>query len=150
MKTLEGKFWTRLTSPNSPCIGEQQDVPRSKTLVLVDKDVEGNSQVCIRVLYMSKDKGKSPKVGWCLATPLNTFVEMGLHQHGLHCGFTQYLSTPRFNLGYCGPIAKSGSFLPMHTTDKARKCVELYIDQIVCLHGIPRTIISDRGTQFVA
>jgi transposase InsO family protein len=24
------------------------------------------------------------------------------------------------------------------------------MDQIVCLHGIPKTIISDRGTQFVA
>jgi hypothetical protein len=27
---------------------------------------------------------------------------------------------------------------------------ELYMDQIVRLHGIPKTIISDRGTQFVA
>jgi transposase InsO family protein len=27
---------------------------------------------------------------------------------------------------------------------------ELYMDHIVCLHGIPNTIISDRGTQFVA
>jgi transposase InsO family protein len=38
----------------------------------------------------------------------------------------------------------------VHTTDKAQKYAELYIDRIVCLHGIPRTIVSDRGAQFVA
>jgi hypothetical protein len=27
--------------------------------------------------YMSEDKGKSLKVSWCLATPINTFMEMG-------------------------------------------------------------------------
>jgi hypothetical protein len=26
----------------------------------------------------------------------------------------------------------------------------LYIDRIMCLHGLPRTIVSDRGAQFVA
>jgi transposase InsO family protein len=41
-------------------------------------------------------------------------------------------------------------FLPVHTTDKAQKYAELYIDQIVCLHGLPRTIVSDRGAQFIA
>jgi transposase InsO family protein len=41
-------------------------------------------------------------------------------------------------------------FLLVHTTDKAHKYVELYIDQIVCLHELPRTIVFDRGTQFVA
>jgi transposase InsO family protein len=38
----------------------------------------------------------------------------------------------------------------VHTTNKAQKYVELYINRIVCLHGLPRTIVSDRGAQFVA
>jgi transposase InsO family protein len=38
----------------------------------------------------------------------------------------------------------------VYTTDKAQKYAELYIDRIVCLHGLPRTIISDRGAQFIA
>ena len=33
---------------------------------------------------------------------------------------------------------------------RAKKYAEIYIDRIVCLHGVPKTIISDRGTQFVA
>ena len=47
-------------------------------------------------------------------------------------------------------LTKVAHFLPVHTTDKAQKYAELYIDRIVCLHGLPRTIVSDRGAQFVA
>jgi hypothetical protein len=38
----------------------------------------------------------------------------------------------------------------VHTTYSVQDYAELYIDQIVRLHGIPKTIVSDRGTQFVA
>jgi bacterioferritin (cytochrome b1) len=47
-------------------------------------------------------------------------------------------------------LMKVAHFLLVHTTDKAQKNAELYIDRIVCLHGLPRTIVSDRGAQFVA
>jgi hypothetical protein len=47
-------------------------------------------------------------------------------------------------------LTKVAHFLPVHTTDKAQKYAELYIDQIVSLDGLPQTIISDRGAQFVA
>jgi hypothetical protein len=38
----------------------------------------------------------------------------------------------------------------VHTTYNAKKYAEIYLDQIVRLHGVPRTIISDRGAQFNA
>jgi hypothetical protein len=47
-------------------------------------------------------------------------------------------------------LTKTAHFLPVHTTHRAEKYAEIYIDQIVCLHGIPRTIVSDRGAPFVA
>jgi hypothetical protein len=47
-------------------------------------------------------------------------------------------------------LMKVAHFLLVHTTDKAHKYAELYIDRIVCLHGLPRTIVSDRGAQFIA
>jgi hypothetical protein len=47
-------------------------------------------------------------------------------------------------------LTKVAHFLPVHTTDKAQKYAELYIDRIVCLHGLPKTIVSDRGAQFDA
>ena len=42
------------------------------------------------------------------------------------------------------------SFIPVHTTYNAKRYAEIYLDRIVCLHGVPKTIISDRGTQFTA
>jgi hypothetical protein len=47
-------------------------------------------------------------------------------------------------------LTKVAHFLPVHTTDKAQKYAELYIDWIVCLHRLTRTIVSDRRAQFVA
>jgi hypothetical protein len=47
-------------------------------------------------------------------------------------------------------LTKSAYFLPVHTTYNAKKYAEIYLDQIVHLHGIPKTIISDRGAQFIA
>jgi hypothetical protein len=47
-------------------------------------------------------------------------------------------------------LTKSAHFLPVHTTCNAKRYAEIYLDQIVRLHGIPKTIISDRGAQFVA
>jgi hypothetical protein len=47
-------------------------------------------------------------------------------------------------------LTKTAHFLLVHTTHKAEKYAEIYVDQIVRLHGIPKTIISDRGALFVA
>ena len=47
-------------------------------------------------------------------------------------------------------LTKSAHFLPVHTTYNAKKYADIYLDRIVCLHGIPKTIISDCGAQFVA
>jgi hypothetical protein len=47
-------------------------------------------------------------------------------------------------------LTKTTHFLPVHTTHRAEKYAEIYIDQIVRLHGIPRTIVSGRGAPFVA
>jgi hypothetical protein len=47
-------------------------------------------------------------------------------------------------------LTKTAHFLPVHTTYNAKKYAEIYLDQIVSLHGVPKTIISDRGAQFIA
>jgi hypothetical protein len=47
-------------------------------------------------------------------------------------------------------LTKTAHFLPVHTTYNAKKYTEIYLDQIVCLHGVPQTIISDHGAQFIA
>jgi hypothetical protein len=47
-------------------------------------------------------------------------------------------------------LTKTTHFLPMHTTYNAKKYAEIYLDQIVRLHGIPKMIIFYRGAQFIA
>jgi hypothetical protein len=47
-------------------------------------------------------------------------------------------------------LTKTAHFIAVHTTYSIQDYAELYINQIVRLHGIPKTIVSDRGTQFVA
>jgi hypothetical protein len=47
-------------------------------------------------------------------------------------------------------LTKVAHFLLVHTTDKAQRYAELYIDRIVCLHGLPRSIVSYRRAPFVA
>jgi hypothetical protein len=47
-------------------------------------------------------------------------------------------------------LTKSAHFLPVKATYPIEKYAELYHTKIVCLHGVPKTIISDRGPQFTA
>src|SRR6185437_1309762 len=47
-------------------------------------------------------------------------------------------------------LTKTAHFIPVHTTYSAKRYAEIYLDQIVRLHGVPKTIISDRGAQFIA
>jgi hypothetical protein len=47
-------------------------------------------------------------------------------------------------------LTKTAHFIAVHTTYSVQQYAELYMDHIIRLHGIPKTIISDRGTQFVA
>jgi hypothetical protein len=47
-------------------------------------------------------------------------------------------------------LIKTAHFLPVHKTYTAKKYAEVSLDQIIRLHGVPKTIISDRGAQFIA
>jgi hypothetical protein len=47
-------------------------------------------------------------------------------------------------------FSKVAHFILVKTTYKGAKLAELYIARIVCLHGVPKKIVSDRGTQFTS
>nr|AAM01108.1 Putative Sorghum bicolor 22 kDa kafirin cluster [Oryza sativa Japonica Group] len=47
-------------------------------------------------------------------------------------------------------LTKVAHFIPMHTTYSGKKLAELYLARIMCLHGVPKKIVSDRGSQFTS
>jgi hypothetical protein len=43
-------------------------------------------------------------------------------------------------------FSKVAHFIAIKTTYKVAKLVELYIARIMCLHGVPKKIVSNKGT----
>jgi transposase InsO family protein len=47
-------------------------------------------------------------------------------------------------------LTKISHFLPVKTDHPVTVYAQLYIARILSLHGVPKTIVSDRGSQFVS
>ncbi|GJS63687.1 putative reverse transcriptase domain-containing protein [Tanacetum coccineum] len=47
-------------------------------------------------------------------------------------------------------LTKSAHFLPTKKTDTMEKLTQLYLKEIVCTHGVPVSIISDRDSHFTS
>ncbi|XP_024312059.1 LOW QUALITY PROTEIN: uncharacterized protein LOC100823542 [Brachypodium distachyon] len=47
-------------------------------------------------------------------------------------------------------LSKVAHFIPVKTSYSSAQLAKLYMSRIVCLHGVPKEIISDRGTQFTS
>jgi hypothetical protein len=47
-------------------------------------------------------------------------------------------------------LTKVAHFIPVKTTYSGAKLAELYMSRIICLHGVPKKIVSDRDSQFTS
>ena len=47
-------------------------------------------------------------------------------------------------------LTKSAYFLPIQQTDSLDKLASLYVSEIVRLHGVPLSIVSDRDPRFTS
>jgi transposase InsO family protein len=47
-------------------------------------------------------------------------------------------------------LTKVAHFIPVKTTYTSGQLADLYLSRIVSFHGVPKTIVSDRGTQFTS
>jgi hypothetical protein len=67
-------------------------------------------------------------------------------------GMDFIVGLPRTRAGYdsiwvvVDRLTKVAHFIPVKTTYNSAVLAELYMSRIVCLHGIPKKIASDRGT----
>jgi transposase InsO family protein len=66
------------------------------------------------------------------------------------------MGLPRTQSGYdsiwviVNRLTKVAQFIPVKTTYSRPQLAELYMLRIVCLYGVPKKIVSDRGTQFTS
>jgi hypothetical protein len=71
-------------------------------------------------------------------------------------GMDFIVGLPRTQAGYdyiwviVDGLTTIAHFIPIQTTYSGAKLIELYMSRIVCLHGVPKKIILDRGTQFTS
>jgi hypothetical protein len=71
-------------------------------------------------------------------------------------GMDYIVGLPRTQAGYdsiwviVDRLMKVAHFIPVKATYSRAQLAELYMFQIVCLHGIPKKIMSDRGSQFTS
>jgi hypothetical protein len=47
-------------------------------------------------------------------------------------------------------LTKAAHFIPIKTTYTGAQLAEQYLSRIVYLHGVPKKIVSGRGTQFTS
>jgi hypothetical protein len=71
-------------------------------------------------------------------------------------GMDFIVGLPRTRAGYdsiwvvVDHLTKVTHFIPVKTTYNSAVLAELYMSRIVCLHDIPKKIVSNRGTQFTS
>ena len=71
-------------------------------------------------------------------------------------GMDFIVGLPRTQRGYdsiwviVDRLTKVAHFIPVKTTYNGPRLAQLYMEKIVCLHGVPKKIVSDRGTQFTS
>jgi hypothetical protein len=71
-------------------------------------------------------------------------------------GMDFIVGLPRTQKGYdsiwviVDRLTKVAHFLPVKTTYRGPKLAELYMERIVSLHGVPKKIVSNRGSQFAS
>jgi hypothetical protein len=71
-------------------------------------------------------------------------------------GMDFIVGLPRTQAGYdsiwvtVDHLTKVAHFIPVKMTYSGAKVVELYMSRIVCLHGVLKKIVSDRGFQFTS
>jgi hypothetical protein len=58
------------------------------------------------------------------------------------------LTTHKFNSIWVivDRLTKSAHFIPVNTNYNVQKYAEIYVARVLCLHGVLKTIISDRGS----
>jgi hypothetical protein len=74
--------------------------------------------------------------------------QMGSYIDGFYCWIATDGKETRLDFCIVDTLTKSAHFIPVRTTYHAPDIARVFISEIVRLHGMPKKIISDRGSVF--
>ena len=70
--------------------------------------------------------------------------------YSIHPGNTKMYLDFKESFWWTGMKKDIAEYVAVKTTYTSTKLAKIYMTRIVCLHGVPRSIVSDRGTQFTS
>jgi hypothetical protein len=100
--------------------------------------------------HLSGGESRTPETSRITTTSKDPRMEMGRIRMNFIVGL------PHTQAGYdsiwviVDRLTKVAHFIPVKTTYYGAKLVKLYMSRIMCLHGVPKKILSDRGSQFTS
>jgi transposase InsO family protein len=77
-------------------------------------------------------------------------MEMGGNWNGFIVGLPRTKARYHSIWVIVNRLTKGAHFILVKTTYLGAKLAKLYMSRIVCLHGVPKKIVSDRGSQFMS
>ena len=77
-------------------------------------------------------------------------MEVGSNNNGLCVGITKIARGHDSIWVIIDRLTKSAHFFPVRVTYTLNKLAEIYVREIMRLHGMPKSIISDRDSRFTS
>jgi len=96
-----------------------------------------------RCLTYEEGKNKTSEAGKLVATLTHSNMEIGPHHHGFYSGHARTNKHHDAIWVIVDRLAKSAHFLAVKFTSTAEQLADLYLKEIVRLHEIPLSIVSD-------
>ena len=100
--------------------------------------------------HLQTCQGHTHENCWSITILANPNMEMGRHQYGLYCGITQDRKRVWLYLGYWWSAHENCSLSAGQDILPDIYLCGVVHCRILSLHGVPKTIVSDRGPQFVS
>ena len=109
-----------------------------------------HGRLCSEVHDLSESKGRKEASWWIVASLGDSRVEVGRYLHGFVDGLPRSQRGNESIWVVVDRLMKSAHFIPLPVTKNVRLLCEKYIQEVVRLHGVPLSIVSDRDTLFTS
>lgn len=116
----------------------------------IEWNEEGYNRLCDPLSHMSTSKGRTSKARGIATTSTDTKMEMRTHIYGFCSGFTKDTIKSWYYLVVVDRLTKSAHFLATRSSDYVDKLARLYVKEVLRIHGILVSIVSNRDLRFTS